>query len=794
MTETALLGVRHHGPGSALAVGAALAQFRPDIVLIEGPPEADALLPLAASKEMTPPVALLAHVVEQPSRAAFWPYAAFSPEWVALRHALDGGVPVRFVDLPAAHMLALATSDDEGEKDERGEKEKHEQGRQGEQRANPAPHLDPIGELARAAGQEDAERWWDDVVEHTHPAGAGGSTDANPDAADALAPFRALADAMGELRTGVPVTPGDARREAYMRKQIRAAAKAGHARIAVVCGAWHVPALAPKVSTSAADNALLRGLPKLKVELTWVPWTHRRLSQATGYGAGIASPGWYQHLFEANGRQVVERWLTKVAVLLREEDHAVSSAHVIEAVRLAETLAAMRGRPLAGLAETVDAVRAVLCDGSDVPLRLIEDRLVVGDALGEVPEGAPAVPLQRDLTRLQRELRLRPEARVRSLDLDLRRELDAARSRLFHRLTLLGIDWAVPARSQVRSTGTFRESWELSWEPELAVKVAEVGVWGTTVEAAASARASARALEAGRLGEVTALAESCLLAALPEALPVVLRCLADRAALDSDVEHLADALPALVRSLRYGDVRATGAGLLSELATSLAVRICVGLPAAATSLEPAAAAALADRIAATHSAIGLLATTLASTRTETQPAEPGAERTGPDVLEQWVACLRSLVRRELAAGVVRGRATRLLLDDGRLAEDETARLLGLVLTPGVPPAEGAAWVDGFLAGGGMLLVHDQRLLALLDAWIAAIPADVFPDVLPLLRRTFSRLESGVRRSVGELVRDGMSGRDRPTDAPLGFAAGFDAERAAPALATVQLILGTGETK
>ncbi|MEK8171275.1 DUF5682 family protein [Streptomyces sp. M19] len=58
----------------------------------------------------------------------------------------------------------------------------------------------------------------------------------------------------------------------------------------------------------------------------------------------MASPGWYAHLFRAADRPV-ERWMTKVAGLLRDEDYAVSSAHVIEAVRLAETLAAMRGRP-----------------------------------------------------------------------------------------------------------------------------------------------------------------------------------------------------------------------------------------------------------------------------------------------------------------------------------------------------------------------------------------------------------------------------------------------------------------
>lgn len=101
-----LLGIRHHGPGSARAVAAALEQLRPDAVLIEGPPEADGLTALAAEKDLVPPVALLAHVVDDPARAAFWPFAVFSPEWVALRYAVEHQVPVRFIDLPAAHSLA----------------------------------------------------------------------------------------------------------------------------------------------------------------------------------------------------------------------------------------------------------------------------------------------------------------------------------------------------------------------------------------------------------------------------------------------------------------------------------------------------------------------------------------------------------------------------------------------------------------------------------------------------------------------------------------------------------------
>ncbi|WP_282694430.1 DUF5682 family protein [Streptomyces sp. CC208A] len=740
-----LLGVRHHGPGSARGVRAALDAARPEAVLIEGPAEADALVALAADPAMRPPVALLAHAVDDPGRAAFWPFAAFSPEWTAIRWALARGVPVRFVDLPAAHTLAADPTWGDGEDEEYAP-------------ADPATRIDPLAELARAAGHEDPEQWWEDVVELR------GDT-------DPLAPFTALADAMTALREryGHGGHPRDLVREAHMRLRLRAARKEFGDAVAVVCGAWHVPALARR-TTVTADRALLKGLPKVRTELTWVPWTHRRLARRSGYGAGIESPGWYGHLFSAPDRPV-ERWMAKVAGLLREADHPVSSAHVIEAVRLADTLAALRGRPRPGLAETTDAVRAVLCEGSDVPLALVRDRLVVGDVLGEVPAAAPAVPLQRDLNRLQRSLRLKPEAEERELGLDLRGETDAARSRLLHRLRLLGVDWGEPAAGRT-GTGTFRESWRLRWQPELHVRVAEAGVWGTTVETAATARAESRARAAGSLGEITALAEQCLLAGLGDALPAVLGALADRAALDTDAAHLADALPALARSLRYGDVRGTDTAALTGVAAGLAERICVGLPPACAGLDADAAAQMRDRVDAVHTAIGLLPDTA--------------------LADRWAGVLRRLARRERVPGAVRGRAARTLLDEGRLSDEETARFMGLALSPGTPPADAAAWIDGFVggSGGGLLLVHDERLLGLLDGWLTAVPAEAFTDVLPLLRRTFGGYEPGVRRTLGELVARGPKAAASGPAVPVpGFAAAPDEERADGVLPLLHLVLG-----
>lgn len=838
-----LLGVRHHGPGSARSVRAALDAALPRVVLIEGPPEADALIPLAAEEDMRPPVALLAHAVDEPGRSAFWPLAEFSPEWVAIRWALEHDVPARFIDLPATHTLAWGRDEpDEGLAGGGPDEPVGEgQGAGGTEVPAPtggdaapaggdaapvspdaapgdgaAPHdavrVDPLGVLAEAAGYDDPERWWEDVVEHR---GAG--------RADVFEPFTVLEEAMGVLRDtyGSGGHDRDLVREAYMRLQVRAAQREFGDDVAVVCGAWHVPALRRK-STVGADKALLKGLPKVKADLTWVPWTHRRLSRHSGYGAGIDSPGWYGHLFAAPDRPV-ERWLTKVAGLLREEDRIVSSAHVIEAVRLAETLAAMRGRPLPGLSETTDAVRAVMCEGSDVPLALVHDRLVVGDVLGEVPQAAPAVPLQRDLDRIQRRLRLKPEALERELELDLRKETDAERSRLLHRLRLLGVGWGEPAVSR-GSTGTFRETWRLRWEPELAVRVAEAGVWGTTVLAAATARVEADAVSASGLADVTALAERCLLAELPDALPTVMQILADRAALDADVGHLAQALPALVRSLRYGDVRGTGTGALAEVAAGLAERVFVGLPPACAALDAEAAEEMRRHVDAVHGAVGLLGE-VADPGREGEAGAPSASAGVPaqeavaasvsvpgpgpgpgqaagvpvpsrsGLRGRWLAVLRVLCRRDTVPGVIRGRAVRLLLDDGELAQDEVARLMGLVLSPGTPPGDAAAWIEGFVgggSGGGMLLVHDERLLGLVDAWLTGVSAEAFTDVLPLLRRTFSAYEPGVRRTLGELVRRGPGQRASAAGAGSGipgFGADLDSERADAVLPVVRLLLG-----
>jgi hypothetical protein len=725
VTGPALYGIRHHGPGSARSLRQALAELEPDVVLIEGPPEADGLLELVRDPEMRPPVALLGYVPGQPRTAAFWPFAVFSPEWQAIRYALRAGVPVRFCDLPAAHQLAMADSS-------------------GQQ-----SRTDPISDLATAAGYDDPERWWEDVVEHV----------------PGPAVFDALAEAIGFLRAEDP-EPGqrDVAREAYMRKVLRRTAKEGYQRIAVVCGAWHVPALR-HLPPAAVDDRLLRGLPKVKATFTWIPWTYGRLAYTSGYGAGIRSPGWYDHLFSCAG-QPVERWLAKAAAVLRDEGVPASSAHVIESVRLAEALAALRGRPLAGLEEVTEAARAVLCEGNDLLVGLIQRRLVVGERLGAVPAATPMMPLQRDLQDQQRSLRLRAEAQPRDYDLDLRKPNDLARSHLLHRLTLLGVRWGAPQQGRTRNIGTFRESWQLTWGPELDVALIEASMWGSTVVAAASQRARSLAVEATALAEVTGLVERCLLADLGDALPEVLAAVRDRAALEGDVTHLMAALPALVRAVRYGDVRGTDPGRLADVAVEMITRICAGLPAAVVSLDEAAERAMRDRVDAVHSATSLL-------------ADPGSRT-------RWLDTLARVVPR--CPPLISGRLTRLLLDAGQLSPDDVAVRMSRELSVAVPAAAAAGWAEGFLAGSGLLLLHDDTLLALADAWLAGLNPDAFAAVLPALRRTFGQFAPPERRAIGDKAAR-LDGRNGPPVIPVAPDDDLDQDRAAIAVRTVAALLG-----
>lgn len=761
---TTIFGIRHHGPGCARSLAKALDALRPDLVLIEGPPDADELIGAVAGAALKPPVAILVYDADNLKHAAFYPFAEFSPEWQAMKWATANGVPARFLDLPCAHRFAIdAEAAAQAEAAAKAEPESFaSEATEAEADDAGSARHDPLSWLAKADGYSDGERWWNDRVEERAQDGD---------------LFAAVAEALTALRTelALPESAHDLRREAWMRRGTREAEKAGAQNIAVVCGAWHLPALKQAVKI-ADDAALLKGMPKAKVRATWAPWTFERLTMASGYGAGVASPGWYEHLWQrgaAGDGDPTARWITKAARVLRDHDVSASSASVIEAVRLAGALAGMRGRPAAGLPETLEAMRAVFCEGDGTTLGLLKRPLLVGERLGELPEGLAKLPLQDDIERRQKTLRLKPAASVTPLELDLREPGGRARSVFLHRLRAVGVHWGKPVEAR-GGRGTFKEHWSLKWEAELMLAIIDASSHGNTLETAAETRLARDASADPTLENLVTLLERALLAELPRAGEAILARTQAAAASVDDPPGLLRAIAPLVRLARYGSVRQTDVAAVKTIVIGLARRAHVELPGAVSGLSGEAAQELAKLVSAHDAAIRLL--------------EDEA------LAEEWRATTRRIMDHGSAHPALRGLCTRLQRDADELDAEAVATRLSHALSAGQAPEAAAAWLEGFLGGGGAVLVHDAGLLGLLHAWLVALPGEQFQAVLPLVRRTFARFTAPERGQIGQAVA-GLGGAAPGGGAPVvGDFWILDAGRARPAVALVAGLLGLGEEK
>ena len=144
-----------------------------------------------------------------------------------------------------------------------------------------------------------------------------------------------------------------------------------------------------------------------------------------------------------------------------------------------------------------------------------------------------------------------------------------------------------------------------------------------------------------------------------------------------------------------------------------------------------------------------------------------------------------LVNQQGIHGVIAGRCCRLLFEQKLLAADEVERRMGLAIAPAVEPAKSMAWRDGFLRGSGLILLHNEELWQILNAWVCSVKGEIFPQLLPLLRPTFSTFSAPERSQIGALARRAAGGRSTLSST----ADTVDEDRARKVLPLVAQILG-----
>lgn len=694
-----ILGIRHHGVGSARQLEKRLAELQPDCILVEGAPEISEVFSFIGQEGLVPPVAVMIYEINQPRLYSFYPFTDFSPEWVAVNYANQKKIPVSAIDLPAKLKL-----------EERLNNENEE-----------FLTENPLLVFAETSGFSDVESWWDSLFERQ-------TTQSAEDH------FKAVELAMISIREAFPESNEETLlREAFMRSQIREIENQLYENIVVICGAWHLPALLEIDKYAKNDSKLIKsvGKSKLKTNVSWVPWTNERLSMYSGYGAGIPCPAWYEFLWNEPA-DVTTEWLVKAAHLFRENKMDVSSAHIIEANRLATQLAALRGKHAVGYQELYEAIITVFCMGDNIHFQLIEKEFIIGPKTGKLPDSIPKIPLQEDFEQQIKKCRLPLPEYEKELVLDLRKELDLQRSYLLNRLKLLDLSYA---KSQsVRTKGTFKESWQLHWSPDLIIHLIDAAHLGNTIETAVSNKVLQAIEETNYASNLAELLPTLLQADLQTIFPGLVAKIQELAMTGSDLMDLMKAMNPLVQVSRYGDVRKADLDSLSEVILQIFTKVNAGLSNYCYGLDEDQSLEMIELMMQVNQNIKLL--------------------DDAHLIEEWFKAHREIMLKETLHQVLIGFSTRLLIDHEIIKEEIAVTQLEYGLSVTKPAEDVAFWIEGFLYKSGEILLFDQRLWNMIYTWVEHLSIPDFELLLPFLRKTFSQFEFGVRRELGEKAKKG----------------------------------------
>ncbi|MFI1186073.1 DUF5682 family protein [Streptomyces californicus] len=791
-----LIGVRHHAPSLAAALPALLDAADPDVLLVELPAEFQPWLGWLAHEETEAPVALAAVPADGPGAGpagergpAFYPFADFSPELVALRWAARNGVPAVACDLPLADRAWAEGGD-----------------------GAPAPVPGAVSAPGTGAGRglsaalssrltgRDGDDLWDRLVE----AGAPGSTPEALRRAALLTGWALRYEA--EARGGVQGT--DLAREACMRGHVDEALSSGR-RPAVVVGAFHTPALLPSEGVPGSPGAEGAAGPASAVPgpaactVSLIPYTYPLLDSRSGYPAGIRDPEWQHTVLEAAGdpaalHEALVNTAVRLCAALREKGHPYGPADGREIVRVAGDLARLRDLPAPGRGELLEAVQTVLGRGETYgagrAVAQALERVLVGTRTGRPAPAAPRSGLSPAVEAEAEELALpgprdAHEKTPRDLRLDPSRSpLDRRRELLLRRLNVCGIPYAREQEVTGAAGGEgLTTRWQVRWTPATAAMLTAAGARGVTpAQAAEGVLRQRHAAERAEGGPTAAQVVRGLAEAAACGLP---------APADERLTELADVLPAV--------------GTLPELLAGLDLldRIEAGhLPGptapegpeepAGGSTPPAEAdSARADRIA--HAADLLTAAAVRQVDGLTGSEEPADAR----------ALLELSQRADRLGGIRLTDALARLAADGAPLIAAAAGAVR-VLT-GHEEAETfgervASWVDGAVDGasravltarltgvltvaGPLLTVGVGALDPLLDR-VVELDDSAFLARLPALRGGFDTLSPAARDRLLGTVEERLGERVDALDAddPVELA-----RRTAADLAARDLLTGLG---
>ena len=792
--------VRHHSPACSLALSALLKSVRPVAVLIEGPDDLNHLLPLLQHEKTQPPIAWMCQSrVEQSgetasegedgevtsalptgdeTRTSFFPFCAYSPEWIAAREGAALGAQIAMIDLPWSDKAwARSEREESDDSDDSDGAVELVQARSLMHERHFA-HSRYLTRMAESLGCTDHHELWERMFELRAPA------QLQSEWRDFFGDVFAWC-AMARLDYEPEVLEAELSlpRERHMAAQIRAWRAKVKGPIVVVTGGFHTLELVQNWRNSAPPKTAKKASSPTKTIATSEAWLIRysfeKLDALNGYSAGMPSPGYHQAIWERMQagdakphNSVALEYMAAFARQMREAQHtdAASTALVQAAAAQAERLAQLRGNIGPGRQDLLDAIRSCYIKGAidegTTGFHTEVRRFLAGTRLGDIPPSAGSPPLIEDARRLARAAGVRlDDSTQRTVRFDLyRKARHRERSRFFHAMAYLDAHFAGWVGGPDFLAGTrlnlLFEEWRAAWSPMVEARLIELSTDGASVEAVCLARLEREqhALsEQGRARSASAamllLLRACVIG-LHAQLPRLLKMLSDHLDEDASLASVLDCGHRLVTLWRAREPLGVQqnpqiAALLARIGPA-ALFLLPQLGDAKPEGEPQAVKLLLSlrelgRMLGSVEGVGSASSASLALDAELLRARLTHFATTPQV----------------ACGVA-GAAAALLYLDGDWDDAALQSAVALRFGPGAQADESVRYLAGLMSAAPELMLRLPAVLQAFDALVRDWDEDAFIAYLPDLRQSFTalrpqetaQLASRVASLYGEEDRDG----------------------------------------
>ncbi len=719
-----LFPVRHHSPVCSYQLTRTIAAYQPDVILIEGPENANDLIPILTDTETTLPAAIYYFYKDTRKLVSeegedyhcYYPFLYASPEYNAMAEAKKLGIPAKFIDLPYSEIL-IHTNKEHGL---RSGSDKHSYADDSYLAKSTF-----YAKLCEKTGLRSFEEFWEKYFE------IGGIHRTPKEFVRQMHTYCIVT--RQETPTAELEADGCLAREQYMASQILEAMQS-YGKVLVVTGGFHSLGLYTLLKDGDIQPQKLHSFAPDVQNCFPIAYSYEAADALRGYASGMQHPEFYDNICkdllsgaapEGLYREHTLDLLAKTAKESAKKDIPVSIADVTAAFSLMEGLAALRGARDCGMYELYDGVTAAMIKGektlaNSIPLDILAG-LATGTAVGRIGDRTHVPPLIADFEQQCEKFRLKSRSAVpQETEIALfQKAKGMEESRFFHRMQFLGTDFADrlkgPDLHSGRDRSRVREVWKYRRTPNVDAVLIDHTTDGVNLKEACRTLA-AKALRRERRCETAArISVDCFLMGIT--LP------------PQDMALMEEIL------VNDGDFFSIGRGLYYfDMLHSL--RKLYGFADEAT---PAYIAGCFGKLISLLPSMGDVPAERAQECIEVCRILYGVTgRILPERQEELKLALITLTERDVKEPSVYGAASGLLyaMDGSRRAQAEAA-MRGFLRGSLAMQKQGALFLKGLFETARDIALTDESFLRMTDALMAGMEFGDFLEVLPSLRLAFS---------------------------------------------------------